>query len=133
MRAIDLNGRDISWNLQGYEVRWDDTTPRSSLHVRARDLLRRLYPTDIILEEVEIPNTRMRADLFIPSRSVMIEVQGEQHFEHSAHLHGSYDNFLKAKRRDRQKVEFCRLNDITFVTLRFDHSDEQWQAIFDAI
>jgi hypothetical protein len=133
MRVIDLRGREVSWNLKGYEVRRDDDTPVSSLHLRAREVIRDAYPTDRILEEVEIPGTRMRADFFVPSRWTMFEVQGSQHFEHSAHLHGSYGGFVEARRRDRRKVRFCELNDITLIELRYDESDEQWRRkILDA-
>ena len=34
---------------------------------------------------------------------------------------------MKAKARDRDKAEWCRINDIELIVLRFDDSEEYWR------
>lgn len=131
MRVRLSNGREVAWNLRGYEVDLDDASG-SGPHRRARKILREAFPFDRILEEVPIPGTKLRADFLIPAAMTMVEVQGRQHTEHSAHLHGSYQSYLRSRRRDRRKVEFCELNDITLIELGDDCDDDEWRSILGA-
>lgn len=128
MRIKTLDGREVVWNLRGYERTADDDTG-SGPHRRARSVLREAFPFDRVLEEVPIPGTKLRADFLVPSKMVIVEVQGRQHYEHSARLHGSYENYLRARRRDRRKVQFCDLNDIRLIELRDDLDDDEWRRI----
>src|SRR4051812_24132089 len=106
MRVKGLDGREYPWNLTGLQVNADDTRPRSSLHLAARQLLSDMYPVSPILEEVPLPGTgSLRADFYLPHRKVMIEVQGEQHYKYSKRMHGSKAGFLEACKRDVDKKE----------------------------
>jgi hypothetical protein len=35
-------------------------------------------------------------------------------------------NFLKAQKRDKEKQEWCELNDIKYVVLSYNESEEVW-------
>jgi hypothetical protein len=60
-----------------------------------------------------------------------VEVQGEQHFKYVPHFHHSQIEFLRQKRKDNEKAEWCKLNNITFHTLRYDQSDKEWEKIIN--
>ena len=114
------------------EFRYYHNTPRanvSSLHRQCRDILLKLYPTQKIFEEVKIDIRKgdvLYLDFFLPLKMLAIEVHGEQHYNFSLHFHGNRWNFLESKRRDREKVEWCELNNIRLVELPYNENSSQW-------
>lgn len=130
MRVRGLDDREYSWSLS--------SRPRANAskhHVRARNLLKKMYPCDSISEELALPGSRTKqngtlfADFYLSSRKIMIEVQGEQHESFSMHLHkGDKRNFFKGKARDNTKRNWCLLNGITLIQLPYNESDDEWEA-----
>jgi hypothetical protein len=55
------------------------------------------------------------------------EVHGEQHYEYCPFFHKSKADFLKAKARDEDKIEWCRINDIQIIVLHFKENDDEWR------
>ena len=51
MKVRGLDNREYSWPPKGHVVDFDDRRKRSQFHLKCRDLLRTMYPTDIMLEE----------------------------------------------------------------------------------
>jgi len=129
MRVLDSNGREVVWRLKGFEVRADDATPRSGLHLRARAVIKGLFATDLVYEEVPLPNSRQRFDFLVPARKLAVEVQGRQHYEPSSYMHGGLRGFHKSRARDRRKASFCEANGITLIEFRHDQTDEQWRDL----
>ena len=135
MKAIGLDGKERSWNLSKHRNNKNSSRPRSQYHIRARNLLRKIYPRDKILEEVSLPgsNTETRkstlfADFFIPNRSLIVEVHGQQHYEYNAFYHNKKKiNFYKAQARDRDKLEWCCLNNIRVAVLKYSDDLEEWE------
>ena len=134
MKIIGLDGKERSWNLSKYKNSKNSSSPRSQYHIKARKLLRDIFPRDKILEEVSLPgsNTDTRksilfADFFIPNRSLMVEVHGQQHYEYTSFYHKKKINFYKAQARDRDKLEWCCLNDIRVVVLKYSDGLEEWE------
>lgn len=134
MKVTGLDGKERSWNLSKYRNVKSSSRPRSQYHIRARKLLRKIYPHDKILEEVSLPgsgtDTRkstLYADFFIPNRSLMVEVHGHQHYEYVAFYHKKKINFYKAQARDRDKLEWCCVNDIRIVVLKYSDNLEEWE------
>jgi len=129
MKVIGLDGKEYTWNLTKYKARENC----SKLHLRARILLTREFPYDIIYEELALPGAKderqarpLFADFFIPQRYLMVEVQGEQHYKFNSHFFDNKIEFYKAQSRDRRKLEWCETNDFTLVQLPFNEDDEQW-------
>jgi|APSaa5957512622_1039677.scaffolds.fasta_scaffold203420_2 hypothetical protein len=120
-------------DLDGYESAWIPKAGRSSnaskLHLIAKDIIKELYPVHIILEEVTLPirrGTKLRADFFIPSHLIIVEVQGKQHFEFNSFHYNNRRDFAKAKARDGLKKEWTYLNDIELVELPYNESRDEW-------
>lgn len=129
MKVVGLDGRTYTWNLRGLQVKLDDPQHRSELHIKARQLLHALFPLQPILEEVRLPGTNnLRADFYIPSWKLMIEVNGEQHYQFSLHHHGSRAGFLSSLKRDSDKARWCDLNDIQLVTLPYNEDIDEWRV-----
>lgn len=127
MTVYDLDGNEYNWLLAGHKMKVGGL--KSSLHIRARNLLTRAYPTLQILEEVPInvhKSETLYLDFYLPLKKMCVETHGEQHYKFVAHYHTNALGFIRHKKRDREKREWCEINNITFVELPFDESDAEW-------
>jgi hypothetical protein len=127
MRVVGLDGGEYVWRLTGHAARGGGR-PESSYHRAARDLLRRLFPADRILEEVFLPGLPAAeyADFYLPLRVLMVEVQGEQHYGFTPHFHRHRPGYLAALGRDLDKRRWCELNDISLVELPYSEDADAW-------
>ena len=125
MKVKDTKGRTHSWNLTGYIVPPSSLRPRSELHITARSLIREAYPTDQVLEEVPIQGEGLYGDFYLPLRKKMIEVHGEQHYKYISFFHTNIKGFMESKERDKRKQDWCNINEITLVVLKFNEV-ESW-------
>lgn len=131
MKVIGLDGKVYKWSFLGCDSQRVDC---SSYHDQARQLLQEEFPLCLILEEVSIPGAGsiLFADFYLPLKRLMIEVQGQQHYEHSAHFHGvgkvGKSKFLQGQNRDRKKAEWCELNAITLITLSWEDNIDVWRS-----
>jgi hypothetical protein len=134
MKVVGFDGREHNWNYSKYYNR-KARSGKSKPHKKALLLVKSLYPQYTIYEEVTLPGSRTNgrrsllfADLFLPSLPMIVEVHGKQHYEYIPHFHGDKMGFVNAKRRDKDKVEWCGLNDITIAVLPYD-KEEEWEMI----
>jgi len=103
----------------------------SNLHIEARKLLKQLFPLNVLIEEFLIPGERkLYIDFFLPERSLVIEVHGEQHYKFNPHFYKSKYEFTKAKFRDELKKDFCNTNNLLFIELPFNEI-KQWEQIIN--
>lgn len=128
MNIRGLDGSDTVWRLSGnYSKNKIDN--RSSLHIRARKLITSLFPTLQLLEEVPIPVRKSETlflDFYLPLKKMCMEVHGEQHYKFIPFYHTSVLGFVKSKKRDSDKKEWCHINDISYIELPFDETDQAW-------
>ena len=61
-------------------------------------------------------------DFYIPSRNLLIEFQGEQHYHPIAHF-GGEEKFIKQKKNDEIKREFCKNNQIELLEIKYTDID----------
>lgn len=130
MQVVDLDGNSYNWQLLG-GISKGSKNNKSSLHLKARELIHHLFPTLPILEEVSINIRRgetLYLDFYIPLTKKCIEVHGEQHYTFSRFYHGSILGFMKQKKRDREKQEWCEINGIDYIELPFNQQDN-WESI----
>ena len=140
MKAKGINGKEYVWNLTSYDVFNDDSRKRSKYHIRARKLLKEIFNSYRILEEVKLPGSTslhrksvLYLDFYIPTISLAIEVHGQQHYEYSPFFHKNKADFLKSKTRDEDKIEWCDLNGIQLITIKYSESDDEWRKRINGI
>lgn len=131
MIVYDLNNRKHYWNLGKYKSNHLKDRPRSDLHIKARELLKSIFPMYTVLEEVPIPGLGMFFDFYIIEKLYSVEVQGQQHYKFSPFYFQHKYNWIKAQNRDLKKVEWCKINNITLVELPYDRK-KQWRDIITA-
>lgn len=104
----------------------------SKPHIRARVLLKEMFPNRIIYEEITLKGSNkfskknLYADFFIPSEDLLIEVHGEQHYR-KTFFHETEMDFIQAKANDARKKEWCRINEITYIELPSKESEDDWK------
>ena len=128
MLIKDLDGNSHNWQLTGNMAK-GRISNRSSLHLATRSIIAQSYPTLQILEEVPIPlrkNETLYLDFYLPLKKTCIEVHGEQHYKFVSFYHSTVLNFLKSQKRDREKEEWCGLNNIKHIVLRYDEDEQIW-------
>ena len=128
MLVKDLDGNNCNWQLTGNMAR-GKTFNRSSLHLTARELITSSYPTLQILEEVPIQLRKAETlylDFYLPLKRICFEVHGEQHYKFVPFYHSTMLNFLKAQKRDREKQEWCEINNIQYLILAYNETPELW-------
>lgn len=128
MKIIGLDGKEYNWKPSG-----SGGGKRSKLHQKAKKVLDTRFPYDRILEEVSLDGTsttarrgKLRADFFLPNRNLVVEVHGEQHFKFNAFHYKDKLSFFRAKARDRDKVEWCNINDISIIEFNYNESEDDW-------
>lgn len=63
-------------------------------------------------------------DFYIPSRNIVIEYDGVQHFKPVSHF-GGQKAFESQKIRDSEKDEYCKLNKINLLRIPYDQNIEE--------
>lgn len=126
MKVVGLDGKSYSWPFHRSS---SDSSDKSSLHIKARTLLRNIFPVDRILEEVSLPGSNgLTADFWLPLRRMVVEVNGEQHYKFIPFFHNNILNFYHSKKNDKNKAEWCLINNINFVEFPFNESEQQWRS-----
>tara|TARA_B100000902_G_C27238509_1_gene878724 strand:+ start:963 stop:1388 length:426 start_codon:yes stop_codon:yes gene_type:complete len=134
MKVTGLNGREYAWNLNGYSVHANDKRKRSKYHVRARNVLKGMFHSYRVLEEVKLPGSTdvhrkgvLYLDFLIPQIKLAIEVHGQQHYEYTPFFHKNKAAFAVAQKKDDDKIAWCELNKVDIIILKYSDTDEQWR------
>ena len=140
MKAIGFNGREYNWNLNKYDVYGDDKRKRSAPHLRARKILKEIYHSYRILEEVKLPGSTLPyrksvlyLDFFIPVIKVGIEVHGQQHYEFVPFFHKTMVDYLLSMNRDDDKADWCEVNNINLIVLKHSDNDDDWRSAINGV
>lgn len=126
----NLNGQDVPWKLNYADTLSD--RPRSSFHLKARQILQERFPTHQVLEEVAVPilpRTVLYLDFFLPLRKLAVEVHGQQHYTYNSFFHKTQRDFFQQIKNDKLKCEWCELNHIELLVLSFE-SEDKWTEVF---
>ena len=134
MRVVGFDGKDHDFNYTKNKFRRSRSN-KSSYHIEARKLLRDYFSDCFIYEEVTLPGSKkagrrslLYADFFIPEAMLIVEVHGEQHYSFSSFFHKSKYDFFKSKKRDKDKIEWCKLNNIDVIVLPYNER-EKWKQM----
>lgn len=131
MKVTGFDGKVRSWAVHNFKARGNT----SGLHANVRKLLKKLFPYDTICEELTLPgsnknekNGLLFADFFVPTKKMIVEAHGEQHYKYNSHFFKTKQEFFEAKTRDSNKKEWCEMNDIVYVELSHKDSESDWEA-----
>ena len=126
MLVEDLSGRKHEWNLRINKT-LHNRKKCSSLHKKARELIKIKYPFASLLEEIRIEIYQYKylwLDFYIPQYN--IEVNGEQHFSFNSFFHQDKLSVYRSQSLDRNKQGWCDINNIVLLQFNFDESQEEW-------
>jgi len=127
-KVVGFDNRAYVWNLSGNLVNAGDIRPKSSYHLQCRALLKEMFPTSPVCEEVFLPGSgNLRLDFYLPHQRMAIEVHGEQHYKLKSMFHSNKAAFLSAKKRDVDKIKWCENNNIRLVALKYSDSIDEWK------
>jgi hypothetical protein len=133
MKVIGLDEKEYAWKITRYNKPRDNC---STLHSRARNLLKQIFQYDNIYEEVilpgiktEINNRPLIIDFYINAPKIAVEVQGEQHYNFVSFFHTNKLEYFRAKKLDALKHKWCNINNIRLVILPYNQSDEDWEKL----
>ena len=129
MLIKDLDNHSHNWQLTGHIAK-GASEHKSSYHLKARTLITGLFPTLQILEEVPIPLRRSETlflDFYLPLKKLCLEIHGEQHYKLIPFYHSNMLGFLKAKKKDAEKQEWCQINNIQYIELPYHESTDDWR------
>ena len=131
---IGLDGKTHAWNYHRIASKGAKRESRSKYHLRARDIIREIYPGHIVLEEVTLPGSRQRGkgyklslDFFIPMLDLAVEVHGQQHYHFIPFFHKDKRGFVQALNRDDDKAEWCEMNGVDLVILKYSDFEDDWK------
>ena len=134
MKVVGFDNKEHKFNFSKNKKRRYQEN-KSSLHSKTRELLKELFPRLSIYEEVTLPGSKrvgrsslLYADFFIPELMLIVEVHGKQHYEYCSFFHSDKMDFLKSKKRDADKIEWCNLNNIKIVSLPYNKESE-WKNL----
>lgn len=135
MKVVGLDGRE--YNLRLIKRNREKC---SSGHLLARELLKDIFPSHIIYEEVTLPGSKGKvgssslfADFLIPNIRIVVEVHGEQHYAYSSFFHRDKMDFLRARKLDQNKKEWCNINGFSYIELKYDEQHNWRERIIDGI
>lgn len=125
-RVTGLDGKEYRFNYSKNKHR-NFRSNKSSYHKQAKKLIKDNWPSYALYEEVTLPgskrlgrNSLLYADFFLPELMLMIEVHGQQHYKYCSFFHKNRMDFIRSKKRDADKIEWCHLNEIKIVTLPYN-------------
>lgn len=131
MQVTDLDGNTSNWQLIG-NIAHGRAMNKSSLHLKARELIHKCFPTLQVLEEVPIyirKSEVLYLDFYLPLVKKCIEVHGEQHYKFNRFFHNTTLGFIRQQKRDKEKKEWCLQNNIEYIELAFNLETEWEETI----
>ena len=100
--------------IRNYIIDWNKKS-RSNIQFETKQQVKEYWLNNVVFEEFPVAGTRLSLDLYNATKKIAIEVQGQQHRKYVPFFHGNKMNYLDQLRRDKQKIEFCKLNGIQLI------------------
>ena len=126
MRFKTLNGgvRAVS-KAKKRLIKWSGPS-RSKRQRLTKLFLKKYWKHHIVFEEFPVAGTKLTIDIYNANKKIAVEVQGRQHTKYVPFFHGKNKaNYLNQLRRDQDKLEFCKLNNITLVEIYEEDNIDQ--------
>ena len=132
MRFLGFDGKNHVINFENCSRSVENP---SSLHLKAREIIKSCLPYCVVYEEVSLVGCKLNqsvlvADFFIPQLSIIVEVHGKQHYKFTKFFHKTEADFKESIRRDQTKKDWCELNNITYIELPYNQI-KQWKKLIN--
>ena len=137
MKTIGTDGRSYIFNPAKNSRDCEDEN-RSSLHLKAREILKKNFPYSTIYEEVTLVGCKgasgaaLTADFYIPDIGLIVEVHGAQHYKYNKFFFSSKEEFQRAQRNDEVKKSWAELNEFVFIELPYNEI-KNWGKIINEV
>lgn len=133
MKFTTTKGKEVSIDVRpsNYPMRSEEEC-KSKCQYSIGQVLKGVFPSDIILEEFYVPAEGIYIDFFIPRVKVAVEINGAQHDKFTPFFHGTKTGFTKAKERDKKKSSWCEINSIILLSLPWDCPLKEARELFIA-
>lgn len=117
MRLKKFNSDQLVYiNTDKYRVDWEKKV--SGPQKKVKDILYNLWKNDSVFEELLIPGSKKRIDLFNHTKGIVVEVSpASTHTKFNPFMHGSRSSFLKRQNTDNKKIEWAKKSGFTFINL----------------
>ena len=103
--------------IKNYLIDWDKKS-KSKLQFGVKQFLKKHWANHVIFEEFPVAGTRLTLDFYNASKKIAVEVQGPQHRKYIPFFHAGYrNNYINQLRRDKQKLDFCEINNIKLIEI----------------
>jgi hypothetical protein len=115
LKIKNIFGKEVSKSFKKYKIDWDRKV--SNPQKRVKDIIKVYWLSSDCYEELYIPSSKLRVDLFNASDKTVIEVSPLQHQQYNSFLHGSRLSYLEAQKRDLQKIDWCNINNFKYIEI----------------
>ncbi len=130
MKFIDTKGREHKIDIRPSKwAKKEVGAGRGLFQSKVGKILEELYPGDIVLEEFPCQGEGLYLDFFLPRSRIAVEVQGEQHYKFIAFFHKTKAHFISQQMRDARKANWCELNEINLIKIRWGTKEENVKNI----
>ena len=134
MTFFDSKGRKKTIKSPSkYLIDWDGKS-LSKFQKAAKDFLRPYWKFDYVFEEFPMIGSKNRFDIYNATKRVVVELMGKQHEKFVPFFQKNRANFLRQVKRDLDKHEFCKRNNIILVEFTekefYNKTDEEIKDIF---
>lgn len=120
-----INGYRLRKNKNGTKTRY--TLKKYHRHeINLTKIIERFYgPKQVItgyrpLWATSKKGSLLEFDVAVPSKRILIEYNGEQHYEFISIFHRTKTRFIEQQRRDKRKARLAKKNNYTLVVFKFD-------------
>ena len=118
MKFTTLTGRERRIpKIKKYIIDWDGES-KSKIQFRSKQFLKKYWQHHVVFEEFPVAGSLLTIDFYNATKRIAVEVQGGQHRRYVPFFHNNYkNNYLDQLRRDKNKRDFCELNDIKLIEI----------------
>lgn len=125
MKFIDFAGKEYKKDVNFYKCkRRTEEECRSNYQYQVGNVIEKLFENFIVLEEFPIIE-RLHVDFIVLGWRLIIEVDGAQHSEFSKFYHRDAEGFKQQKANDAKKENWAKLNEFTFIRIKYPEKDPQ--------
>lgn len=104
-------------NLSKFKICWEEKRA-SNFQFQVKSFFKQYWQFHEVYEEMRLPGSLLRLDLFNATMRIAVEASGEQHFKFNEHFHKNRLGYGASVIRDDSKARWLEKNNIILIELR---------------